>query len=36
VRYLRESGLEAQSIASHWEGEGDDDVVIAAGEEVSD
>jgi putative mRNA 3-end processing factor len=36
VRYLRESGLDAESIASRWEGEGDDDVVIAAGEEVSD
>lgn len=36
VRYLRDAGLEADSLASHWEGEGDDDVVIAPGEEVSD
>ena len=36
VRFLRESGLEADAIASRWEGEGDDDVVVAPGEEVVD
>lgn len=36
VRFLRESGLEADAIVSRWEGEGDDDVVIAPGEEVVD
>lgn len=35
VRYLRERGLDAQSIASKWEGEGDDDVVVAAAEEIT-
>ncbi|MFN2635421.1 MAG: ligase-associated DNA damage response exonuclease [Gemmatimonadaceae bacterium] len=34
VKYLREAGLDAHSLASRWEGEGDDDVVIAAGEEI--
>ena len=34
VRYLGQRGLNAESIASRWEGEGDDDVVVAPGEEV--
>jgi putative mRNA 3-end processing factor len=36
VRFLRERGLEADSLASKWEGEGDDDVVVAPGEEVQE
>jgi putative mRNA 3-end processing factor len=34
VRYLRDSGLDAHSLASRWEGEGDDDIVVAPGEEI--
>jgi hypothetical protein len=33
VRWLRERGLDAQSIASHWEGDEETDALIA-GEEV--
>lgn len=36
VRYLRERGLNASAIASKWEGEGDEDAVIAPGEEVAE
>jgi putative mRNA 3-end processing factor len=36
VRYLRERGLEADALASKWEGEGDDDVVVAPGEEIAE
>jgi putative mRNA 3-end processing factor len=36
VRYLRERGLDADALASKWEGEGDDDVVVAPGEEIAE
>jgi putative mRNA 3-end processing factor len=35
VRFLRERGLEADSLASRWEGETEEDVV-AAGEVISE
>lgn len=36
VRYLRERGVNAAAIASKWEGEGDDDPVVAPGEEIAE
>ncbi|HVF40916.1 MAG TPA: hypothetical protein VM939_13530, partial [Gemmatimonadaceae bacterium] len=35
VRFLRERGLEADSLTSRWEGEGDEDV-LPPGEEISE
>jgi putative mRNA 3-end processing factor len=36
VRYLRERGLDADALVSKWEGEGDDDVVVAPEEEIGE
>ncbi|HEX6161371.1 MAG TPA: DNA ligase-associated DEXH box helicase, partial [Thermoanaerobaculia bacterium] len=36
VRYLREKGLNAAAIASKWEGEGDDDPVVAPDQEIAE
>jgi putative mRNA 3-end processing factor len=35
VRFLRERGLNAQSIASHWEGENDQDLAVADEAEIA-